>query len=605
MVHLVVAVDRAGGAVRLAWDAPGFPPRRGELVVSGTALSGEAPLVLAAAAAVPDGEATWPFDGKLADPQLARRDWSPPEARAFLDRGVSGRIADDELLAAWRFAEDPSGCSVSDACGGQPLALYRLPTRAVTGPRWRGDGDLAVDPEAYDAIHFHSDDLDDAAWEPDLELTLPTRLPSGVYGIELHAQGAEDCVPLFVHPPQDRHERRGHPVSDRLLSRLCQRAHEDEPRSALSRPVQSDAGDVILKRHPEYGGSVYDTHTDGSGVCLSSSRRPILNLRPGHRNWQTHAPRALSADLYLVDWLDRDGVRVDTITDHLLISEGLELLRRYRVVITGSHPEYWTASMLDAVAAWLDEGGRLMYLGGNGFYWVTAIHPEHPHVVEVRRGTAGIRSWESAAGESRLQSTGEPGGLWRYRGRDPNRLVGVGFAGFGFDPVAPGYERRAGSRDPRASWIFEGLDQDELIGDRGLILGGAAGDEVDRCDRRWGSPPHALVLASSEGRHTASLQLVVEDVLMTSPDTGGDVNPGARSDLVFFETAGGGAVFSVGSMAWNGALAVNAYANAVATITRNVLSRFRDPEPFPAPPPAAPIDRVSDAMLVGPAAAGE
>ena len=33
--------------------------------------------------------------------------------------------------------------------------------------------------------------------------------------------------------------------------------------------------------------------------------------------------------------------------------------------------------MLDALQAYLDRGGRLMYLGGNGFYWRIAFHPEH------------------------------------------------------------------------------------------------------------------------------------------------------------------------------------------------------------------------------------
>ena len=41
-------------------------------------------------------------------------------------------------------------------------------------------------------------------------------------------------------------------------------------------------------------------------------------------------------------------------------------LRRARVVITGSHPEYWSEQMLDAWGTYLRQGGRLVYLGGNG-----------------------------------------------------------------------------------------------------------------------------------------------------------------------------------------------------------------------------------------------
>jgi N,N-dimethylformamidase len=49
---------------------------------------------------------------------------------------------------------------------------------------------------------------------------------------------------------------------------------------------------------------------------------------------------------------------------------------------------------------------------------------------------------------------------------------------------------------------------------------------------------------------------------------------------VFFETQKGGAVFSVGSMAWPGALSENGYDNDVARITGNVLKRFMDVTPF-------------------------
>jgi N,N-dimethylformamidase len=53
-----------------------------------------------------------------------------------------------------------------------------------------------------------------------------------------------------------------------------------------------------------------------------------------------------------------------------------------------------------------------------------------------------------------------------------------------------------------------------------------------------------------------------------------------QADMVFFETAGGGAVFNVGSIAWPGSLSHNGYDNNVSRLTRNVLDRFIDPTPF-------------------------
>jgi hypothetical protein len=55
-----------------------------------------------------------------------------------------------------------------------------------------------------------------------------------------------------------------------------------------------------------------------------------------------------------------------------------------------------------------------------------------------------------------------------------------------------------------------------------------------------------------------------------------------RADIVFFETAAGGAVFSTGSIAWCCALSHNGYHNNVSRLTGNVLRRFLDPKPFDA-----------------------
>ena len=43
-------------------------------------------------------------------------------------------------------------------------------------------------------------------------------------------------------------------------------------------------------------------------------------------------------------------------------------------------------------------GGRLMYLGGNGFYWRVARNPAVPGVLEVRRAEGGIRTWAAEGG---------------------------------------------------------------------------------------------------------------------------------------------------------------------------------------------------------------
>jgi N,N-dimethylformamidase len=51
-------------------------------------------------------------------------------------------------------------------------------------------------------------------------------------------------------------------------------------------------------------------------------------------------------------------------------------------------------------------------------------------------------------------------------------------------------------------------------------------------------------------------------------------NWNVRSDMVYFETPNGGAVFSTGSITWCASLSHNGFQNNVSRITENVLRRF-------------------------------
>jgi hypothetical protein len=90
------------------------------------------------------------------------------------------------------------------------------------------------------------------------------------------------------------------------------------------------------------------------------------------------------------------------------------------------------------------------------------------------------------------------------------------------------------------------------------------------------------VLASSE-RRTEAHAFVVEDMLFNHMGATGDVCEKVRADLVFFETPKGGAVFSVGSIAYSSASPCEGYNNNVSSITLKVR-RFMYPAPFEVPP---------------------
>jgi N,N-dimethylformamidase len=524
------------------------------------------------------------YNGKIDRPRVANRALSR-ERMAFLIDNPSA----EDLVGAWDFAEGigPKGIASTRIVDKSPNRLHgetvNRPARAMTGYNWMSEEQTFTHaPEQYGAIHFHDDDLDDARWEVDFEFTIPDNMKSALYAMRLRAGEDEDYIPFYVRPRKGMTKARIAFLAPTASYMAYANDHltTNAPLAQLfiARTPVMQAQDLYLAEHREYGLSTYDTHSDGSGVCYSSRLRPILNMRPKYRHWLSPSLWQFNADLHLIDWLNQMGYEFDIITDQELHFEGVDLLKPYKVVLTGSHPEYYSGPMLDALEAHLHTGGRIMYMGANGFYWIIAYHPENPNVMEVRKW-GGSQGWRAQPGEYYLSFTGELGGLWRNRGRAPQKLVGTGFVAEGFD-VSSYYRRKPDSSDPRASWIFEGIGQDELIGNFGLVGGGAAGLELDIYDTELGTPPDTLLLASSEG-HTDIYLEVVEELFFNVPGLGGTQNPRVRADMVYFMTPNGGAVFSTSSIAWCGSLSHNNYDNNVSRITGQVLKRFMSDEPLP------------------------
>jgi N,N-dimethylformamidase beta subunit-like protein len=193
-------------------------------------------------------------------------------------------------------------------------------------------------------------------------------------------------------------------------------------------------------------------------------------------------------------------------------------------------------------------------------------------VLEIRRAEGGIRAWASEPGEYYHALDGGYGGLWRRNGRPPQMLCGVGFSAQGLFEGSY-YRRLPSAADPRAAWIFEGIDG-EIIGDFGLSGGGAAGFELDRADFELGTPPNALILAHSE-RHQSHFVVVPEELLThVTTLTGEPPKALIRAEIVYFETTAGGAVFSAGSITFCGSLFHNNYDNDISRMLENVLRRF-------------------------------
>ena len=449
------------------------------------------------------------------------------------------------------------------------------PVRGMTGWNWAGrDDSFRLNPSQYGGISFHDDAITDCKWEKTITWIPPKNLKSGVYALKINSGDTIDRIPVIIRPNKPKAKIAVQMSTFTYLAYANERlSFEAQIAQAIvaHTPVISEK-DIEYQKLEEFGLSTYDHHSDGAGVCFTSWKRPIINLRPGHRMAGMTIPWALPADLSLLWWLEKAGYDYDLITDHDLDREGVSALTPYKTVLNVTHPEYYSEGMLDATENYLTSGGRVMYLGGNGYYWVTATCPDDPSCIEVRKLDAGSRAWQAEAGEGYLASSGERSGLWRSRGRAPQKLVGLGFSTEGFDSSEP-FERMPDSFHKNVSWIFKGIGDEELIGDFGLGLGGAAGIELDRYDLTLGTPPHTMLVAASHG-HSDNYPLVSEDITYAFPGRGGTQDPQVRGDMIYFTTPNKGAVFAAGSIAWSQALPINDGDNNVGRIMRNVLDAF-------------------------------
>lgn len=484
-----------------------------------------------------------------------------------------------QVLASWSFANTTAHEWVEDDVDtSRRLTLINMPMRAVRSSGWSGRSmNWKVAPQDYAAITFHSDDLSDCQWETTIAIEVPAHMPSGVYGLSVDNGTGADIIPFYVlrNPALPRHRILF------LAPTFTYMAYANHARGNFSGALEARVKAWNAYPHnPDhigaYGYSTYNRHPDGSGVTLSSRLRPIMTMRPQYLTYfdaNGSGMRHFSADSHLTDWLKVKGFPFDVLTDEDLDREGVDALSGYDVVITGTHPEYHTRRTLEALISYREEGGRLMYLGGNGFYWKIGRNLDEPHMIEIRRAEGGMRVWASQPGEYYNQLDGEYGGLWRRNGIAPQKVAGVGFTAEGaFEGTY--YVRTRESFEADLAFLFDGIPSDQRIGDFGLSGGGAAGFEIDQAAADLGTPEYVRVVAGSEG-HGPTFETTFEELLLPGVFDGGP-RPygGIRSNIVYGMAENGGGLFAVGSITFCGSLSHNGYDNNVSRLLENCLRKF-------------------------------
>lgn len=181
---------------------------------------------------------------------------------------------------------------------------------------------------------------DGCGWKATSRLTVPADWPSGLYAARLTSTDATNAEPTFiVFPVKPKDIMRG----DYLLL----------------------ANTLTWNAYNEWGRR--SRYKDSGNLFWLSFLRPNPAASPLVRYSINATAHLLRAESWVLKWMQREGHHVDVVTDHDFHS-GIPMLDQYASIILNTHPEYWTQTMFDRLRQYLNSGGCIVYLGGNGLF---------------------------------------------------------------------------------------------------------------------------------------------------------------------------------------------------------------------------------------------
>ncbi|MBI2765789.1 MAG: hypothetical protein HYX53_07745 [Chloroflexi bacterium] len=348
---------------------------------------------------------------------------------------------------------------------------------------------------------------DGCGWNTSFALTVAADWVSGFYAAQLSGGGGDDGYIVFVVKPPD----------------------------GVRGDIAVLANTITWNAYNDWGGR--SKYTAPPGPVLSYLR-PNPALTPVDRGQIDHLARA---DLWILSWLEDEGYAVDCWAD-TDFHKGIAGLDGYKALVLSTHPEYWTSEMMDRLEAYLAGGGSVLYLGGNGLF------------EQVVFDEAGASLTLLNGDETLLRD------INYFRNLDPPRperaILGVGYRYDNFLTFAP-YEIRAGAH---RFFAGTGLSNGDLVGATGLNGGGASGWEMDTAMEGTAPPGKVVSANGADDRGSPPPGTVV---------LARGTNPGFGADMTAYDTAAGGVVFSVGSIAFGGSLVGD---DNLKAILRNVLN---------------------------------
>jgi hypothetical protein len=324
-----------------------------------------------------------------------------------------------------------------------------------------------------------------------------------------------------------------------------------------------------------WGGSHYSNQRS-----LLSFLRPFSdnsgNINSSERACLTRGEYHLGAgELWVQSWLEANGWRPDLFTD--IDFHNGEDLSSYRALVVSTHPEYWSVQMYFRLRDYLNGGGTLIYLGGNGIYERVQLSADNS-VMILNEGVDDPVPGTIHAFAALFRTATGP--TLNERDLLSVATAACGVTGGGYAIVAGRHPFFQDVTSDPAGRIGTGWDP--AIGDfriglhtdaRGLFMNGqAAGLETDNaaaagnipagCGTEEGTPTGVPLNPLPSNRRVLAFA--------AAADGGGD------AEMCYVPLPRGGFVFSVGSITFGGMLLIEP---AMQTLMRNVLQEACQPSP--------------------------